>query len=90
MRKIDNARHDGASTDAARKAAAHVAETAGDSVHRIHRKDECMMRSFITLAITGKVVFKLASGSLASLAGKTVDSTARLTDPGHFIYELMD
>ena len=38
----------------------------------------------------GKVVFKLASGSLASLAGKTVDFTARLTGPGHFIYEMND
>jgi hypothetical protein len=38
----------------------------------------------------GKVVFKLASGSLASLAGKTVDFTARLTSPGHFIYEMND
>jgi hypothetical protein len=38
----------------------------------------------------GKVVFKLASGSLAPLAGKTVDFTARLTGPGHFIYEMND
>jgi hypothetical protein len=38
----------------------------------------------------GKVVFKLASGSLASLAGKTAAFSARLTDPGHFIYELTD
>jgi hypothetical protein len=38
----------------------------------------------------GKVVFKLASGKLASLAGRTVDFTARLTEPGHFIYEMMD
>jgi hypothetical protein len=38
----------------------------------------------------GKVVFKLASGSLASLTGKTVDFTARLIDPGHFIYEMTD
>jgi hypothetical protein len=38
----------------------------------------------------GKVVFKLASGSLTPLAGKTVDFTARLTGPGHFIYEMND
>jgi hypothetical protein len=38
----------------------------------------------------GKVVFKLASGSLAFLAGKTADFSARLTGPGHFIYEMTD
>jgi hypothetical protein len=39
---------------------------------------------------TGKVVFKLASGRFSALAGKTVNFTARLTGPGHFIYELSD
>jgi hypothetical protein len=202
MRKIDNARHDGASTDAAPKMPLASQKPRGFGSPR-HRKDECMIRAIITLAITaaaslpavrgtahaeliaryecnivgtlgqepigdrpghmlvsfqyschgieglmkgalytayvasewenqkdtylygagihrmtdgyavvqltngagsvvmrdetaaisqakGKVVFKLASGSLASLAGKTVDFTARLTGPGHFIYELMD
>jgi hypothetical protein len=39
---------------------------------------------------SGKVVFKLASGRFAALAGRTVSFAARLTDPGHFIYELTD
>ncbi|WP_407159162.1 hypothetical protein [Bradyrhizobium sp. STM 3557] len=39
---------------------------------------------------SGKVTFKLASGSLASLAGRTASFTARLTGPGHFIYEMND
>jgi hypothetical protein len=40
---------------------------------------------------TDNVVFKLASGSLASLAGETVvDFTARPTGPEHFIYEMND
>jgi len=38
----------------------------------------------------GKVVFKLASGSLSSLAGRTATFTARLTSPGHFVYEMTD
>jgi hypothetical protein len=39
---------------------------------------------------SGKVVFKLASGRFAGLVGKTVNFTARLTAPGHFIYELTE
>jgi hypothetical protein len=39
---------------------------------------------------SGKVVFKLASGRFSGLAGKTVNFTARLSEPGHFIYELTD
>ena len=39
---------------------------------------------------TGKVVFKLASGRFARLAGKTVNFAARLGSAGHFIYELTD
>ncbi|MGY3454352.1 hypothetical protein [Bradyrhizobium sp. USDA 4353] len=39
---------------------------------------------------TGKVVFRLASGRFAALAGRTVNFTARLVGPGHLVYELTD
>ncbi|CCD87135.1 conserved protein of unknown function [Bradyrhizobium sp. ORS 285] len=38
----------------------------------------------------GKVVFRLASGRFAALAGRTVNFTARLVGPGHLVYELTD
>lgn len=38
----------------------------------------------------GKVLFKLASGRFAALAGRTVDFTAKMIGPGHFIYEMTD
>ncbi|MGC2776272.1 MAG: hypothetical protein WA418_11645 [Bradyrhizobium sp.] len=39
---------------------------------------------------TGKVVFKLASGNFAALAGRTANFSAKLVGPGHLIYELTD
>jgi hypothetical protein len=38
----------------------------------------------------GKVLFKLASGRFAALAGRMVDFTAKMIGPGHFIYEMTD